>query len=160
VTGSAPSVQRSHFVRDASPAEVFAVVSDFEAYPRFFSEFTGARLLEKAGKRVRVEFRLQVVLPVRYVLDLVCDPDALTIDWTFVEGEIVTNSEGGWRFKLEEQGTRLDYRVSLTIKAPLPGFMVRKVTDALVAASLPAMFSAIEREVAARKGGAPLRSPR
>ena len=32
----------------------------------------------------------------------------------------------------------------------MPGFVLRKVTDGLVAASIPSMFSAIEREVRKR----------
>jgi ribosome-associated toxin RatA of RatAB toxin-antitoxin module len=144
-------IRRSHRIADAVPAEVYAVVTDFAAYPRLFPEFTAARVLESEGKRRRVEFKLQMVVPVRYVLDLVCDPEAGTVEWTFVEGEVVKGSEGGWRFTAEGPATRVDYRASLTIRAPLPGFVVRKVTDALVSASLPAMFTAIEREVIARR---------
>jgi ribosome-associated toxin RatA of RatAB toxin-antitoxin module len=144
-------VRRNHLVRDAAPAAVYAVVTDFTAYPRLFPEFTGAKVLQTEGQRVRVEFRLKMVLPVRYVLDLVCDPKAVTVDWTFVEGEVVTDSQGGWRFPVEGTGTRLEYHVSLTVRAPLPDFVVRKVTDALVSASIPAMFASIEREVAARR---------
>ena len=65
----------------------------------------------------------------------------------------MTDSRGGWRFTPEGDGTRVDYQAALTIKAPLPGFVIRKVTDALVSASLPSMFNAIEAEVAARKRG-------
>ncbi len=57
-----------------------------------------ARPGRTARSVTRVEFRAQVVLPVRYVLDLACDPAARAVDWTFVEGEIVTNSVGSWRF--------------------------------------------------------------
>ena len=83
----------------------------------------------------------------RYVLDLTCDPARSTVDWTFVEGEIVTDSTGGWRFTAEGDGTTIDYRAALDVQAPLPGFILRKVTDGLVAASLPNMFASIEREV-------------
>jgi len=48
-------------------------------------------------------------------------------------------------------GTKVDYRAAMTVKAPLPGFIVRRATDALVSASLPGMFAAIDREVARRK---------
>ena len=44
----------------------------------------------------------------------------------------------------------MTYRVSLDVKAPVPGFVLRKVTDGLVAASIPAMFASIEREVRRR----------
>ena len=45
----------------------------------------------------------------------------------------------------------IDYRAALDVKAPLPGFILRRVTDGLVAASLPNMFASIEREVRKRQ---------
>ena len=59
----------------------------------------------------------------------------------------MTGSTGGWRFTAAGDGTDVDYRAALDVKAPLPGFILRKVTDGLVAASLPNMFASIEREV-------------
>ena len=52
-----------------------------------------------------MEFKLEMVIAIRYVLDLVCDAAAGTVDWTYVEGEIVTDSRGGWRFTAEGDGT-------------------------------------------------------
>ena len=138
-------------VRDAVPREVYDVVVDFEAYPRLFPEFKSVRVLDRRSSMVRAEFRVEVVLAVRYVLDLKCEPDALTVDWTYVEGEIVVDSTGGWRFAAAPAGTKVDYRASILIKAPLPGFIVRKATDALVAASIPSMFASIDREVRRRR---------
>lgn len=141
----------------ATPDQLYAIVTDFAAYPRLFPEIRATRVLSGAeapgtGGTARVEFRAQVVLPVRYVLDLVCDPAARAVDWTFVEGEIVSDSIGSWRFAPEGDGTAMAYRVSLDVKAPVPGFVLRKVTDGLVAASIPAMFAAIEREARRRQG--------
>ncbi len=144
-------VQRKHLVPRATPAEVYAVVTDFPAYTRLFPEMKSVRVISTTGQTHRVEFRAEVVLSVRYVLDLVCDPGAVTVDWTFVEGEIVTDSVGSWRFRPEGDGTNIEYSAALDIKAPLPGFVLRKVTDGLVAASLPAMFRSIEREVRQRQ---------
>lgn len=149
-------VEKRHFVARATPAQVYAVVTDFSAYPQLFSEMKSVRVLSGdqapvAGGTARVEFRLQIVLPVRYVLDMVCDPATHSLEWTFVEGEIVTDSVGGWRLVAEGDGTALTYRVALDIKAPVPGFVLRKVTDGLVSASIPAMFASIEREVRRRQ---------
>jgi len=140
-------VERTHLVRGVAPRQVYDLITNFEAYPRLFPELKAARIIDRRPGVVRVEFRAEVVLAVRYVLDLVCDPDALTIDWTFVEGEIVTDSVGGWRFTAVPEGTKVEYRAGMTIKAPLPAFIVRRATDALVAASIPGMFAAIEREL-------------
>jgi ribosome-associated toxin RatA of RatAB toxin-antitoxin module len=150
-------VHKRHLLARATPAEVYGIVIDFAAYPRLFPEIKQARVVspgapDPGGKVVtRVEFRAQVVMPVRYVLDLACDPVAHTIDWTFVEGEIITNSVGSWRFSSEGDGTAIDYRLALDLKAPVPGFVLRKVTDGLVSASIPSMFTAIEREVRKRQ---------
>ena len=144
-------IHRTHLVARATPAEVYAVVTDFAAYPRLFPEFKQARVVSTTGNVVRVEFRAEVVIAVRYVLDLACDAGALAVDWTFVEGEIVTGSTGGWRFTGAGDGTTIDYRAALDVKAPLPGFILRRVTDGLVAASLPNMFASIEREVRKRQ---------
>jgi ribosome-associated toxin RatA of RatAB toxin-antitoxin module len=147
---SAP-VRRTHLVPHATPAEVYAVVVDFASYPRLFPEFKSTRTLRTEGLCQRVEFVVQVVMPARYVLDLTCDPEKQTVDWTFVEGELITNSVGHWRFASEGEGTRVEYEAALEVRAPLPGFVLKKITDALVSASLPAMFESVTREVAARQ---------
>jgi coenzyme Q-binding protein COQ10 len=138
-------------MRGLSPADIYAVVTDFDAYPRLFKEMKTVKVLSTDGNRKRVEFHLEMVIAIRYVLDLVCDAAAGTVDWTYVEGEIVTDSRGGWRFSAEGDGSKVDYQAALTINAPLPGFVVKKVTNALVSASLPAMFTSIENEARSRK---------
>jgi ribosome-associated toxin RatA of RatAB toxin-antitoxin module len=148
-------VRRRHHVPRATPRQVYDVVVDFAAYPRLFPEIKETRVLSTNGPVVRVEFRAQIVLPIRYVLDLTCSaPEGAppTVSWTYVEGEIVTSSTGGWRFTPAGDGTDVEYNVSLDVKAPLPGFMLRKVTDGLVSASIPAMFTSLEREVRRRSG--------
>ena len=70
-----PPVERRHVVVGASPAQVYDVVSDFPSYPRLFPEMKATRVLSgaeapRAGGTIRVEFRLQIVLPVRYVLEM------------------------------------------------------------------------------------------
>ena len=143
-------VRKSAILRDVAPAAVYDVVVDFPTYPRLFPEIKAARVLSSDGRHVRAEFRGNIVLPFRYVLDLDCNPGALAVDWRYVEGEMVKNSEGGWRFAVEGDGTRVDYSVAMEISAPVPGFILRKITDGLVALSLPAMFASIEREAKAR----------
>jgi ribosome-associated toxin RatA of RatAB toxin-antitoxin module len=143
-------VRKSAVLRGVVPQAVYAVVVDFASYPRLFQEIKAARVLSREGKRVRAEFRGNIVVPFRYVLDLECDEAALTVDWRYVEGEVVKRSEGGWRFAAEGDGTRVDYSVAMEISAPVPGFLLRKITDGLVALSIPAMFAAIEREAKAR----------
>jgi ribosome-associated toxin RatA of RatAB toxin-antitoxin module len=151
-------VRRRQYIPRATPREIYDVVVDFPAYPRLFPELKEARVVSRTGPVARVEFRALMVLPIRYVLDLTCSGEGaapLTVDWTYVEGEVVTNSVGGWRFSPEGDGTAVEYTVSLDVRAPLPGFVLRKVTDGLVTASLPNMFASIEREVRKRQVARP-----
>jgi ribosome-associated toxin RatA of RatAB toxin-antitoxin module len=150
VSSALTPVRKTAFMPGVSPAAVYAVVVNFAAYPRLFPEIKAAQVLSSEGKRVRAEFRGNIVVPFRYVLDLDCDADGLTVDWHYVEGEVVKNSEGGWRFSAEDGGTRVEYRVAMDISAPVPGFILRKITDGLVALSLPSMFASVEREAKAR----------
>jgi ribosome-associated toxin RatA of RatAB toxin-antitoxin module len=143
-------VVKTAVLQGIAPAAVYAVVVDFAAYPRLFPEIKAARVLSTEGKRVRVEFRGNIVLPFRYVLDLDCDAEGLTVDWRYVEGEVVKNSEGAWRFSPDGDGARVEYKVAMEISAPLPGFLLHKITDGLVALSLPAMFASVEREAKSR----------
>jgi ribosome-associated toxin RatA of RatAB toxin-antitoxin module len=144
-------VRKSAVLHGVAPQSVYAVVVNFPTYPRLFPEIKAARVLSADGKRVRAEFRGNIIVPFRYVLDLDCDLAALTVDWRYVEGEVVKNSEGGWRFAADGDGTRVDYSVAMEIAAPVPGFLLRKITDGLVTLSLPAMFASIEREAKAGK---------
>ena len=147
-------VHRRYEMKGATPRQVYDVVVDFPAYPRLFPEFKQTRVLAtRPGGVARVEFHAQVVIAVRYVLDLACRPEVPSVEWTFVEGEIVTGSAGSWRFTPQGPDTIVDYSVSLDVKAPLPGFVLRKVTDGLVSASLPNMFTSLEREVRRRQSG-------
>ena len=49
-------VHRTHLIARATPAEVYAVVTDFPAYPRLFPEFKQTRVVSTTGNVVRVEF--------------------------------------------------------------------------------------------------------
>ena len=152
-------VHRTHLVAQAAPREVYDVVVDFPAYPRLFTELKEARVLSTTPPVARVEYRAQMVLPVRYVLDLTCLPDVPSVDWRFVEGEVVADSTGSWRFTAEGDGTRVDYRASLDVRAPLPGMILRKITDGLVSASLPKMFTSIEAEIRRRRSNRAASAP-
>ena len=135
-----------------APAQIYAVVVDFAAYPQLFPEIKQTKVLGTSGQKVKVEFRGNMVLPFRYVLDLNCDAQAGSVTWTYVEGEMVKNSVGSWRFTAEGDGTRVDYETSLQIEAPVPGFILRKITDGLLTLSLPAMLASVEREARKRSG--------
>jgi ribosome-associated toxin RatA of RatAB toxin-antitoxin module len=146
-------VERSQLFAGVSPRELYEIVTDYQNYPRFFPEFTRVTVLAREGQRVRVEYRAKMVKEVRYTLDMVerPDPPEPQVSWTFVEGQIVSDSRGSWRFREEAGGTRVDYRGGIDVRAPLPGFIINKISEAILGQSIPNMLKALEREAAARR---------
>jgi ribosome-associated toxin RatA of RatAB toxin-antitoxin module len=146
------TIEREHVVRGLAPKQLYDVVTDYACYPRIFPEFTGTKVLSGGGqeRKARVEFRARVVAEVRYVIDVVQDPEAFKTEWTFVEGEIVSDSVGGWQFTAQGPDTLIRYHAGIAIRAPLPKFVINKISNALMGTSIPNMFRAVEREAHAR----------
>jgi ribosome-associated toxin RatA of RatAB toxin-antitoxin module len=147
------TIEREHVLPRCTPAQAYAVVVDYPSYPRVFPEFTACRVLESDGARRRVEFIAKVVVEVRYVLDIHQDDAAFTTRWSFVEGKVISNSVGGWRFTQRGQDTLVHYNAGIEVNAPLPGFVINKISKMLLGSSIPQMFRSLEREVAARHPG-------
>lgn len=143
------TITREHVIRGVAPRAVYDIVTDYACYPRIFPEFTGCRVISENGATKRVEFRARVVVEVRYVLDIVHDVEKTTTRWTFVEGEVVSDSVGGWQLS-GESDTFIKYHAGMAIRAPLPKFVINKVSNALMGSSIPNMFRALEREAHAR----------
>lgn len=147
-----PGVTRNTTVPGCTPRELFDVVVDYESYPRYFTDFTGVRILSKEGETWTVEFKAKVVLEISYTLKIVHDQQQLTTRWSFVRGTMVTDSRGGWSFSEAPGGARIDYEASIEVNAPLPGFMKNKIQDAILNRSIATMFDQLAKEARRRKG--------
>jgi ribosome-associated toxin RatA of RatAB toxin-antitoxin module len=150
------TIAREHVIRGIPPRAVYDIVTDYACYPRIFPEFTGVRVLAADGAVSRVEFRARVVVEVRYTIDITHlgphsgdDAQKLATRWTFVSGEVVSDSAGGWDFA-GEKDTLIRYHAGIAVRAPLPKLIINKVSNALMGTSIPNMFRALEREAHAR----------
>ena len=143
------TITREHMIRGVAPRAVYDIVTDYACYPRIFPEFTGCRVISEKDLTKRVEFRARVVVEVRYVLDIAHDPEKTTTKWTYVEGEVVSDSVGGWQLS-GDKDTYIKYHAGMAIRAPLPKFVINKVSNALMGQSIPNMFRALEKEAHAR----------
>jgi len=148
---SLESIEREHVRRCVTPKQRYGLVPAPAPPPPTLPRLPPARVVSTDGNKTRVEFRARVVVEVRYVIEVVQDPEKFTTSWTFVEGEVVSDSVGGWTFTAEgANDTKIKYRAGIAIRAPLPKFVINKVANALMGTSIPNMFRAVEREAAAR----------
>ena len=147
-----PGVRRETTIAGVTPKELYDVVADYPSYPTFFKDFTRVQILEdKGGGLQLVEFTAKVVKEVSYTLEIQHDAEALTTRWTFVRGSLVTDSKGGWSFTETGGGARVDYEAEIEVNAPLPGFIKKKIQDAILNRSIATMFQQLEREVRRRR---------
>jgi ribosome-associated toxin RatA of RatAB toxin-antitoxin module len=136
-----------------APARVlYEVVTDYERYPDWLPEFRSARILRKEGNETDVEFVFAVpIKQIRYSIRVQHDPEKLETRWHFLSGEIIDDTEGGWRFEpLGENRTRIYYRVGVSINVPVSKGIVNRVASLLTETTIPRMFSELHKQAKKR----------
>jgi len=130
-----------------APAEVlFDVIADYEKYPEFLSDMESVRVLRTDGDDAQVEFTLNLIKRISYVLDLVGDPPR-GVRWTLARAKMFKHNTGSW--EIEEIG---DNRVRATYSIDIGFFMLvpRGISNRLVGKSLPATLEAFKRRAESR----------
>jgi len=84
-------------------------------------------------------------------MKIVHDPEQLKTRWTFIRGTIVSQSIGSWDFNEVEGGARIDYEAEIEVNAPIPGFIKRRIQDAILNKSIATMFDQLEQEARRRR---------
>ncbi|MCW2793273.1 MAG: cyclase, partial [Nocardioides sp.] len=112
----------SSIVIDASPAEVMAVIADFDAYPEWAKGVKTADVVASydsgtAGGRAEQVFFALDVSPIKdeYTLSYVWDADR-QVTWTLVEGKMLRALDGA--YVLEDLGngsTEVTYQLALDV---------------------------------------------
>jgi ribosome-associated toxin RatA of RatAB toxin-antitoxin module len=146
-----PGVTKNTIIRGASPKELYDVVTDYEAYPRFFKDFTRCVVHEKDGDTWTVEFFVKVIKEVTYTLKIVHEPEQLKTRWSFIRGSLVSQSIGAWTFTETDGGAKIDYEAEIEVNAPIPGFIKRRIQDAILNKSIATMFDQLEKEARRRR---------
>ena len=130
----------------ASAEALYKVVTDYESYPRWLPEFKEARVIKRDGDTVDVEFTFAIPLKkIRYSIRVVHTPAELTTSWTFLGGDIVDDTVGGWRFeKIDDKTTRVHYRAGVSVNVPMSKGIVNRVANLLTGTTLPRTFKNLE----------------
>jgi ribosome-associated toxin RatA of RatAB toxin-antitoxin module len=108
---------------EASPSHCFAIITDFERYPGWFSSVEQTEVLERYpnGLAKQVEFHVDMKLKtVRYVLEYRYEKPTL-LTWKSIAGDIDA-IEGSYRFaKLDRARSRATCRQAVSLGFWLPG---------------------------------------
>jgi ribosome-associated toxin RatA of RatAB toxin-antitoxin module len=123
----------------ATPSEVMAVVSDFEAYPEWVGNLEEVEVLarDRRGRGTRVAFRLGTPWGEQaYTLAYQYQPRDAGMSWTYVEGSL---EDLAGSYALEPVGdgaTRVTYQLEVALGMPIPGFLMRQAAKQIVRSAL------------------------
>lgn len=131
---------------EASAAEIFAVATDFAAYPEWNANIKRVEIKETddEGRATTVWFEVDAkVKTVTYTLayDYSDAPDGFS--WDLVDGDVKALS-GSYRFDEFDDITEVAYETSLDPGFPLPGFLKRQGEKAIVKGALADLKKRVE----------------
>lgn len=137
----------SSIVVDAPPADVMAVIADFESYPEWAKGVQKAEVVAPgAGDRAEQVYFALDVSPIKDEYTLAYDWDAdHEVTWTLVEGNMLRALDGAYTLVDRGDGTtEVTYRLALDVSIPLIGMLKRKGEKILIDAALKGLKKRVE----------------
>ena len=132
---------------DASPAEVMAVIADFDAYPDWVGNLEDVQVLarDRRGRGTRVAFRLRTpVLTAAYTLAYRYAPREEGVSWRYVEGTLQDLTGSYTLEQTDDRTTRVTYRLDVELGMPLPGLVKRQAAKQIVRSALSDLKRRVE----------------
>jgi len=117
-------------------------ILNFENYPKFLPEVVSAEVASKKGKKILVNFELELIKRFKYQLEFdISDPNY--ISWKLVESDFFKTNEGAW--KLTSPGkneTVASYEVDVSFGFMVPSWISKKLTEV----NLPRLLESFETQ--------------
>ena len=138
----------SERIRVEAPAErCYDVAIDFESYPEWVRDVKEAKILETDEERrgKRVEFRAAALgKSIRYVLEYDFSDAPHSFSWKFVEGDMLRQLDGTYRFEPDGDATRVYYELAVELAVPLPGLLKRRAAGLIMGSALKELKKQVE----------------
>ena len=136
----------SSIIIDATPAQVMAVIADFEAYPEWAQGMKRADVVEQGpdGRAKEVHFELEAT-PIKdsYTLSYDWKGDS-SVTWQLVEGKMLKAMEGAYVLRPAGDGTEVTYRLAVEISIPMIGMLRRKAEKVIIDTALKGLKKRVE----------------
>ena len=132
---------------DAPPADVMAVIADFESYPEWAKGVQQAEITRPgSGERAEQVYFALDVSPIKDEYTLAYDWDGdREVTWTLVEGHMLKALDGAYTLVDRGDGTtEVTYRLALDVNIPLIGMLKRKGEKILIDTALKGLKQRVE----------------
>lgn len=132
----------------ATPAELYAIVTDFDRYPEWASDLKAVEVVERdgEGRAAKVRYRAAAFgRSTQYTLayDYSGAPDRLA--WVQAEGDLTSRLDGEYEFRASDGGTDVTYHLEVDLKFPLPGFVKQRAAARIISTALRELRSRAEQ---------------
>jgi ribosome-associated toxin RatA of RatAB toxin-antitoxin module len=133
---------------NAEPAEVMAVIADFEAYPEWTGAVKKAEVTKSGagGRAKEVFFDLDAgAIKDQYTLSYTWKADR-EVRWHLVSAEQIMKSMDG-SYVLEDNGdgtTTVTYQLAVDVKIPMLGMIKRKAEKVIIDTALKELKKRVE----------------
>jgi ribosome-associated toxin RatA of RatAB toxin-antitoxin module len=128
----------------ARPAEIMAVIADFEHYPEWVDSMQRAEVLTWSGQHPKT---------VRMVLDhsLVKDDYVLAyewqpakVSWQLVQGSLLKAMDGAYQLEAKDGHTTVTYQLAVDVNLPMIGMVKRKAEKTIIDGALKNLKKRVE----------------
>lgn len=131
----------------APPEQIMQTIADFAAYPEWVSSIAETEVLEVGadGLPSRVRFVLDAeVVSDEYVLAYSWAEDGRSVEWRLESSRLQSSQVGSYSLVPVEDGTRVEYRISVTTLMPLLGRLRPRVERRIVGWALNGLRHYVE----------------
>lgn len=132
---------------DADPAQVMAVVADFENYPVWAGSVKSADVVESGpgGRPRRVAFSLDAgIVRDQYELAYVWSGDE-RVEWDLVRGQMMRAQHGSYTVRADGPGrSHVTYSLSVDLIIPMLGLLKRKAERVVMDTALKELKKRVE----------------
>jgi ribosome-associated toxin RatA of RatAB toxin-antitoxin module len=133
---------------DAEPADVMAVIADFEAYPEWTGAVKKAQVVKKGtgGRAKEVAFDLDAgAIKDSYTLSYTWKGDR-EVRWHLVQAEQIMKAMDGAYLLADngDGGTEVTYQLAVDVKIPMLGMVKRKAEKVIIDTALKELKKRVE----------------
>jgi ribosome-associated toxin RatA of RatAB toxin-antitoxin module len=129
----------------ASPAEVMAVIADFEHYPEWVDSMRSAEVLTSANGKPKT---VRMVLAHPLVKDdyvLTYDWKRDSVSWRLIEGTLLKAMDGSYALAAKNGRTTVTYTLAVDVNLPMIGMFKRKAEKTIIDGALKGLKRRVER---------------
>jgi carbon monoxide dehydrogenase subunit G len=131
-------------VINAAPAQIMAVIADFEAYPEWVGAVKSVEVVEGGEPATQVRFVLDAgVLKDEYTLAYDWS-GAEKVEWHLVKGQMQKKQQGSYVLEPQGDGTKVTYTLAVELNIPMLGLFKRKAEKVIMDTALKELKKRVE----------------